>query len=142
MTLRDGDDLVVSRPDDEREHRSLHGLTRSLVANMVVGVSEGFTKELEIVGVGYRAAAAGPARIDLQLGFSHPVHVDAPEGVAFEGAAFVEVLDGLGQDVRGRMPDDTATVVGVGRHRRRHSTEHAPAGDADILRPDVACEIQ
>jgi large subunit ribosomal protein L6 len=81
---REGDELVVTRPDDEREHRSLHGLTRSLVANMVVGVSEGFTKELEIVGVGFRAAAAGPRRIDLQLGFSHPVAVDAPEGVEFE----------------------------------------------------------
>ena len=81
---REGDDLLVTRPDDEREHRSLHGLTRSLVANMVVGVSEGFTKELEIVGVGYRAAAAGPRRLDLQLGFSHPVAVDAPEGVEFE----------------------------------------------------------
>jgi len=81
---REGDELLVSRSDDEREHRSLHGLTRSLVANMVAGVSEGFTKELEIVGVGYRAAAAGPRRIDLQLGFSHPVAVDAPEGVEFE----------------------------------------------------------
>jgi len=81
---REGDEIVVTRPDDEREHRSLHGLTRSLVANMVVGVSEGFTKELEIVGVGYRAAAAGPRRIDLQLGFSHPVAVDAPDGVEFE----------------------------------------------------------
>ena len=81
---REGDELLVSRPDDEREHRSLHGLTRSLVANMVAGVSEGFTKELEIVGVGYRAAAAGPRRIDLQLGFSHPVAVDAPDGVEFE----------------------------------------------------------
>jgi large subunit ribosomal protein L6 len=81
---REGDDLVVSRPDDERENRSLHGLTRSLVANMVAGVSDGFTKELEIVGVGYRAAAAGPSRIDLQLGFSHPVAFDAPDGVEFE----------------------------------------------------------
>ena len=81
---RDGDDLLVTRPDDERENRSLHGLTRSLVANMVAGVSDGFTKELEIVGVGYRAAAAGPRRIDLQLGFSHPVAVDAPDGVEFE----------------------------------------------------------
>ena len=81
---REGDDLVVTRPDDERENRSLHGLTRSLVANMVAGVSDGFTKELEIVGVGYRAAAAGPRRIDLQLGFSHPVAFDAPEGVEFE----------------------------------------------------------
>ena len=81
---REGDELIVSRPDDERGHRALHGLTRSLVFNMVVGVSEGFTKELEIVGVGYRAAAAGPRRLDLQLGFSHPVPVDAPEGVEFE----------------------------------------------------------
>ena len=81
---QDGDTLTVSRPDDERAHRALHGMARSLVANMVVGVSDGFTKELEIVGVGYRAAAAGPRRIDLQLGFSHPVAVDAPEGVEFE----------------------------------------------------------
>jgi large subunit ribosomal protein L6 len=81
---RQNDDLLVTRPDDERENRSLHGLTRSLVANMVAGVSDGFTKELEIVGVGYRAAAAGPRRLDLQLGFSHPVAVDAPEGVEFE----------------------------------------------------------
>jgi large subunit ribosomal protein L6 len=81
---REGDELIVTRPDDERTHRSLHGLTRSLVANMVQGVSEGFTKELEIVGVGYRAAAAGPRRVDLQLGFSHPVAFDAPEGVEFE----------------------------------------------------------
>jgi large subunit ribosomal protein L6 len=81
---RDGDVLVVTRPDDEREHRALHGLTRSLVANMVTGVSEGFVRELEIVGVGYRAAAAGPRHLDLQVGFSHPVAVDAPEGVEFE----------------------------------------------------------
>ena len=81
---REGDEIVVTRPDDEREHRSLHGLTRSLVANMVAGVSEGFTKELEIVGVGYRAAAAGPRHLDLQLGFSHPVAIDAPDGVEFE----------------------------------------------------------
>jgi large subunit ribosomal protein L6 len=81
---REGDELVVTRPDDEREHRALHGLTRSLVANMVAGVSDGFTKELEIVGVGYRAAAAGPSRLDLQLGFSHPVPFDAPDGVTFE----------------------------------------------------------
>ncbi len=81
---RDGDELLVTRPDDEREHRALHGLTRSLVANMVTGVSDGFVRELEIVGVGYRAAASGPRHLDLQLGFSHPVTVDAPEGVEFE----------------------------------------------------------
>ena len=81
---RDGDELVVTRPDDERANRALHGLTRSLVANMVTGVSSGFTRDLEIVGVGYRATAQGPNRIELQLGFSHPVHFDAPEGITFE----------------------------------------------------------
>ncbi len=81
---QDGDTLVVSRPDDERRHRALHGLSRSLVANMVSGVTEGFTKELEIVGVGYRATARGSNAIELALGFSHSVVVDAPEGISFE----------------------------------------------------------
>jgi large subunit ribosomal protein L6 len=81
---QDGDVLVVSRPDDERRNRALHGLTRSLVANMVTGVTQGFTKELEIVGVGYRAAAQGPSALELALGFSHSVKVAAPEGITFE----------------------------------------------------------
>ena len=81
---REGDDLVVSRADDTRSNRSLHGLQRSLINNMVVGVSEGFAKELEIVGVGYRAAAQGSDGIELALGFSHPVRVKAPEGISFE----------------------------------------------------------
>jgi large subunit ribosomal protein L6 len=81
---QEGDTLVVSRPDDERHHRALHGLSRSLVANMVTGVTEGFTKELEIVGVGYRATAKGPNALELALGFSHPVPVDAPDGITFE----------------------------------------------------------
>jgi large subunit ribosomal protein L6 len=76
--------LLVTRPDDARQNRALHGLVRSLVNNMVVGVSNGFTKELDIVGVGYRATASGPNRIELALGFSHPVHVDAPDGISFE----------------------------------------------------------
>jgi len=76
--------LLVERPDDERRNRALHGLTRSLLANMVTGVTTGFTKELEIVGVGYRATARGPSSVELALGFSHPVVVDAPEGVTFE----------------------------------------------------------
>jgi large subunit ribosomal protein L6 len=85
MTItRDGDEVNVTRPDDERENRSLHGLTRSLVYNMVVGVSEGFAKELEIVGVGYRVQAQGPSKLELQIGFSHSVPVEAPEGVTFE----------------------------------------------------------
>ena len=76
--------LLVERPNDERQNRALHGLTRSLVANMVTGVTAGFTKELEIVGVGYRATARGPESIELALGFSHPVVVDAPKGITFE----------------------------------------------------------
>ena len=80
----DGDDLVVERPDDERESKALHGLARSLVNNMVVGVSEGFRKDLEIIGVGYRAAAKGKNGLDLQLGFSHPVSYTAPDGIEFE----------------------------------------------------------
>ena len=76
--------LLVERPDDQRQNRALHGLTRSLVANMVLGVTAGFSKELEIVGVGYRALAKGPSSLELALGFSHPVFVDAPDGVTFE----------------------------------------------------------
>ena len=81
---REDSTLVVERPDDERTNRALHGLTRSLVNNMVVGVTAGFSKELEIVGVGYRATARGPQQIELALGFSHPVVVDAPSGISFE----------------------------------------------------------
>ena len=81
---RDGDALHVSRADDSRANRSLHGLQRTLIANMVIGVSDGFSKELEIVGVGYRAQAQGPNAIELSVGFSHTVRVDAPEGVTFE----------------------------------------------------------
>jgi large subunit ribosomal protein L6 len=84
ITVRQDDgQLLVERPDDERRSRALHGLVRSLVDNMVVGVTAGFRKELEIVGVGYRATAGGPNRIDLALGFSHPVSVQAPEGITF-----------------------------------------------------------
>jgi large subunit ribosomal protein L6 len=84
VTVRqDGDDLVVERVDDSRESRALHGLTRSLVANMVTGVTEGFRKELDIVGVGYRAAVKGSNAIELALGFSHPVVVNAPAGIEF-----------------------------------------------------------
>ena len=81
---RNDDGLLVERVDDTRSNRSLHGLQRSLIANMVTGVSEGFVKELEIVGVGYRASAQGPDKIEILVGFSHPVHVQAPAGVTFE----------------------------------------------------------
>lgn len=80
----DDGQIQVGRDDDERQTRALHGLTRSLLANMVTGVTEGFQKRLEIVGVGYRANAKSATELELQLGFSHPVSVVAPEGVTFE----------------------------------------------------------
>ena len=75
--------LVVSRPDDERASRALHGLTRTLVSNMVIGVTQGYEKGLEIVGTGYRVAAKG-TDLEFQLGFSHPVVVKAPDGITFQ----------------------------------------------------------
>ncbi len=75
--------VLVTRPTDRGEHRALHGLTRSLIANMVLGVTEGYTKRLEIQGVGYRAALKG-RDIELQVGYSHSVTIKAPEGIEFE----------------------------------------------------------
>lgn len=96
--------LVVTRPDDARQNRALHGLTRSLVNNMVVGVSAGFTKELDIVGVGYRATAQGPNKIELALGFSHPVHVDAPAGITFEVPAPTKIIvKGIDKELVGQV---------------------------------------
>ena len=82
ITLEEGE-IFVRRPSDARQHRSLHGLTRTLLSNMVVGVSEGFRKDMEIVGVGYRAALK-EGDLDLSLGLSHPKIVKAPEGITFE----------------------------------------------------------
>jgi large subunit ribosomal protein L6 len=108
ITVRRADgELVVERPDDERRTRSLHGLVRSLVANMVTGVTAGYTKELEIVGVGYRATAAGPQRIDLALGFSHPVSMDAPEGITFTVPVPTRVVvEGIDKQVVGQVAAD------------------------------------
>jgi large subunit ribosomal protein L6 len=75
--------LEVRRPDDERVSKSLHGLTRTLVSNMVTGVTQGYEKKLEIVGVGYRVTAKGPTELEFALGFSHPVKITAPEGITF-----------------------------------------------------------
>jgi large subunit ribosomal protein L6 len=84
MTVAQADgQIVVTRPSDRRDHRALHGLTRSLVANMVQGVTEGFEKRLEIQGVGYRAALRGKD-IELSVGYSHPVLIEAPAGIEFE----------------------------------------------------------
>ncbi len=79
----DNGQLEISRPDDERESRSLHGLTRTLVANMVTGVTAGYEKKLEIVGVGYRVISKGPTELEFALGYSHPVKINAPVGITF-----------------------------------------------------------
>jgi large subunit ribosomal protein L6 len=81
--IADGGEIRVERPSDERNHRALHGLTRSLIANMVEGVTKGYERRLEIQGVGYRAALRG-SDLELQVGFSHPVTVNPPAGIEFE----------------------------------------------------------
>jgi large subunit ribosomal protein L6 len=83
--------VVVSRPTDRGEHRALHGLTRSLINNMVVGVTEGYEKRLEIQGVGYRAQLKGK-NLELALGYSHPVPIEAPDGIEFEVPSPTEVV--------------------------------------------------
>jgi large subunit ribosomal protein L6 len=96
--------LVVERPNDERQNRALHGLTRSLVNNMVLGVTDGFNKDLEIVGVGYRAIPKGDTQIELALGFSHPVVVDAPNGVTFEVPAPTRItVRGIDKELVGQV---------------------------------------
>ena len=75
--------LEVKRPNDERISKSLHGLTRTLINNMVVGVTEGYEKKLEIVGVGYRVLSKGPTQLEFQLGYSHSITFDAPDGITF-----------------------------------------------------------
>ena len=103
--------LLVARPDDERDNRALHGLTRSLVNNMVIGVTDGFKKNLEIVGVGYRAEAQGPNAIRLALGFSHPVIVKAPEGVTFEVPVPTQVVvAGIDKEVVGQVAADIRSI--------------------------------
>jgi large subunit ribosomal protein L6 len=112
ITLRQEDgQLLVERPNDERRSRALHGLVRSLVNNMVTGVTAGFTKELEIVGVGYRAAAASPEKLDLALGFSHPVSVDAPAGITFEVPTPTRILvRGIDKEQVGQVAADIRKI--------------------------------
>jgi large subunit ribosomal protein L6 len=85
ITVEKGDGVLdVQRPDDERVSKSLHGLSRTLINNMVVGVTEGYEKKLEIVGVGYRVLSKGPTQLEFQLGYSHPIIFDAPDGITFQ----------------------------------------------------------
>jgi large subunit ribosomal protein L6 len=106
IEVRRGDDgaVVVNRPDDERESRSLHGLSRTLIANMVAGVTQGFEKKLEIVGVGYRVLSKGPTQLEFQLGYSHSITFNAPEGITFtvEGPTRLTV-SGIDKQVVGEV---------------------------------------
>jgi large subunit ribosomal protein L6 len=119
--------LTVDRPTNRGEHRALHGLTRSLIANMVEGVTEGFEKRLEIQGVGYRAQLKGK-NLELALGYSHPVSVEAPEGIEFEVPQPTEVIvrgidkQLVGQvaaDIRKRRPPEPYKGKGI-RYRGEH----------------------
>jgi large subunit ribosomal protein L6 len=122
MKVEQDDGLVtVARPTDRGEHRALHGLTRSLIANMVEGVTDGFEKRLEIQGVGYRAALKG-RNLELALGFSHPVPIEAPEGIDFEVPQPTEIIvrgidkQLVGQvaaDIRKRRPPEPYKGKGV-----------------------------
>ncbi len=110
ITLDDGT-LTFERPNDDRKNKALHGLTRSLVNNMVVGVTEGFKKELEIVGVGYRAEAQGPNGLRLNLGFSHPVSVNAPDGITFDVPQPTQVVvSGIDKEVVGQVASDIRSI--------------------------------
>lgn len=82
--------LIVSRPSDNKQHRAFHGLSRALIANMVEGVTNGFEKKLELVGVGYRAQMQG-SKLVISIGFSHPVEIEAPEGIQFEVPAVTKI---------------------------------------------------
>jgi large subunit ribosomal protein L6 len=121
--------LTVERPTDRGEHRALHGLTRSLIANMVEGVTEGFERRLEIQGVGYRAQLKGEA-LEMSLGFSHPVTVEAPEGIEFEVPQPTEVVvrgidkqlvGEIAARIRKRRPPEPYKGKGV-----RYAGEHVP----------------
>jgi len=108
---REDSQLLVERPNDERQNRSLHGLSRTLVSNMVVGVTDGFSKELEIIGVGYRAEALNPTTLRLALGFSHPVLMEAPEGITFEVPTQTRVIvRGIDKEGVGQVPANIRVV--------------------------------
>jgi large subunit ribosomal protein L6 len=128
MTVaQDGGTVTVQRPTDRGEHRALHGLTRSLIANMVEGVTEGFEKRLEIQGVGYRAQLKG-RKLEMALGYSHPVSIEAPEGIEFEVPQPTEIVvrgidkQLVGQvaaDIRKRRPPEPYKGKGI-RYRGEH----------------------
>jgi large subunit ribosomal protein L6 len=110
VSLEDGV-LTVAAVDEERESRALHGLFRSLLANMVVGVTEGYRRGLEIVGVGYRATAQGDRALELAVGYSHPVRVEAPEGITFEVPSNTRIdVVGIDKEKVGQVAADIRAI--------------------------------
>ena len=108
ITAREDDGtIVVERPDDTGTSKSFHGLSRTLVQNMIIGVTEGFVKELQIQGVGYRATAKGSNALELALGFSHPVNITAPEGIEFDVPAQTQIfVKGIDKQLVGQVAAD------------------------------------
>ena len=122
--------ILVERAADDRQTRALHGLTRALVNNMVVGVTSGFTKELEIVGVGYRVTSSSPERMELALGFSHSVPVQAPEGISFEVPVPTRILvKGIDKELVGQVAADIRQLRKPEPYKGkgvRYAGEHVP----------------
>ena len=112
ITIKEeGNQLILERPSDDKNHRALHGLYRALVHNMVVGVTTGFTKNLELVGVGYRAQADNPSQLTINIGFSHPVILDAPENITFETPAPTKiVIKGINKQQVGNLAADIRAI--------------------------------
>ena len=104
---QEDESLVVHRENDERQSKALHGLMRSLINNMIIGVTEGYSKQLELVGVGYRVQAKGKTNLEFQLGFSHPVNVSAPEGIEFDVPSPTELnISGIDKQMVGQVAAD------------------------------------
>ncbi len=104
---QEDESLVVHRDSDERQSKALHGLMRSLINNMIIGVTEGYSKQLELVGVGYRVQAKGKTNLEFQLGFSHPVNVSAPDGIEFDVPSPTELnISGIDKQMVGQVAAD------------------------------------
>lgn len=120
MTIKEEDGhVLVERPDDSREAKAQHGLTRTLIANMIEGVSQGFSKKLVLVGVGYRAALKG-SDLELQLGYSHPVIVKAPENITFEVPTQTEIIvSGISKEQVGQVAQTSVLGASLSLIRAR-----------------------
>ena len=112
ITIKEeGNQLILERPSDDKNHRALHGLYRALVHNMVVGVTDGFAKTLEMVGTGYRAQAEGGKKLTINIGFSHPVILDAPENIQFETPTQTTiVVKGINKQQVGNLAADIRAI--------------------------------